>query len=126
MQTRRGLTDANQESQRWLQGQISRQESQDRKDQARRGQRAKETKGWILMPLDLDNLTGMETALLGVCYRMGQPFLVYDRGKVMQELEFRGLTSEEAELQYKVLSHSWLGDHTPGFVEELSAGHTVN
>ena len=78
------------------------------------------------MPLDLDNLTGMEAALLGVCYRMGQPFLVYDRGKIMQELECRGLTSEEAEQQYEMLSHSWLGDQTPGFVEELSAGHTVN
>lgn len=75
---------------------------------------------------NIDNLTGMENALLGVCYRMGQPFLIYDRAKVIEELEFRGLTVEEAQMQYEVLTHSWLGDHTPGFVEELSAGHTVN
>ena len=36
---------ANQESQRWLQSQISRQESQDREDQDWRGQRTEETKG---------------------------------------------------------------------------------
>jgi len=78
------------------------------------------------MPLNLDNLTGLEHALLGVCYRMGQPFLIYDRGKVMQELETRGLTTEEAELQYKMLSNSWFGDQTPGFVEELSAGQSIH
>jgi hypothetical protein len=57
---------------------------------------------------------------------MGQPFLIYDRGKVMQELETRGLTTEEAEMQYKMLSNSWFGDQTPGFVEELSAGQSIH
>ncbi len=76
--------------------------------------------------MKIDQIMGMEKCLIGICYRMGKPFLVYDSEKVKEQLQERGMTEEEAENQYEEFTTSWMGDHTPGFLEELSVGQMIH
>lgn len=62
---------------------------------------------------------GFEEALVGICYRYGQPPIAcYDYDKCLSILESRdGMTHEEATeyFDYNVIG-AWVGESTPAFI----------
>lgn len=68
--------------------------------------------------------TDLEDALIGICYRFGQPPLAaYSKSKIIDIYVNRdGMTYEEAVefFEYNVLG-AWVGDNTPVFIEEGAA-----
>lgn len=67
---------------------------------------------------------GFEEALIGVCYRAGQPPVAcYDYNSCIQILMDQDMTADEAieYFEYNVLG-SWFGDSTPVFVDRFREG----
>jgi len=67
---------------------------------------------------------GFEEALIGICYRAGQPAVAcYDYDNCIQILIGKGMTNDEAMeyFEYNVLG-AWVGDSTPVFIEQFTEG----
>ena len=64
-----------------------------------------------------------DDAILGVVLRYGdEPYIVYDRDKVLEVLESKGMSEEDAQEYFEVnMLGSWEGDTTPGFVVQADA-----
>lgn len=60
---------------------------------------------------------GFDSALVGIGERFNATFAVYDRAKVIAQLEAMGMTNEDAEefFSFNVVG-AWVGDGTPCFV----------
>lgn len=66
---------------------------------------------------------GFDDAIIGVCERFGEePFVVYDRAKVIDLLARDGGTIEDAEefFAFNVIG-AWAGPRTPAYVALLDA-----
>jgi hypothetical protein len=62
---------------------------------------------------------GFEDALIGICYRAGQPpIAAYSRRKCIELLVEQGLTGEDAEehFEFNVVG-AWVGEGTPVFID---------
>lgn len=71
--------------------------------------------------LELLFMDGYDDCVVGVVERFGsEPFVVYDRKKVLAKLMADGLSEEEAVEFYDFNQlGGWHGEHTPGFVQVL-------
>ena len=65
---------------------------------------------------------GWDEAIIGVVHRFGQePVVLYDKGKILEEMISQGSTQEEAEeyFQYNIVG-CWIGEKTPAFADLFS------
>jgi len=87
-------------------------------------------RAWVDEQADADDeglllADGLDDAILGVCHRYTERFVVYDLSKVLRLLEAQGMSPEEAEefFSFNTLG-AWVGDMTPGFIV-LAPGRSV-
>jgi hypothetical protein len=72
---------------------------------------------------ELLKMDGYDDCIIGVVERIGlEPFIAYDRAKVIQKLVSQGMTGDEAEeyFEFNQLG-AYVGASTPGFVTTLDA-----
>jgi hypothetical protein len=66
--------------------------------------------------IDLLVADGFDEAIVGICERMNEVFVVYDRSKVLAVLR-RDMTYHEAQEYFDFnVAGAWVGDTTPGFL----------
>lgn len=73
---------------------------------------AEESAGLVVMD-------GYDDCIVGIVDRFGtEPFVVYDRQKVLAKLMADGMSYEEAvEFHEFNQADAWVGKHTPGFID---------
>jgi len=69
--------------------------------------------------VELMVMDGYDDCIVGIVERFGsEPFIVYDRKKVLTKLMADGMSHEEA-LEFHEFNQvgAWAGKHTPGFID---------
>lgn len=64
-------------------------------------------------------MDGYDDCIVGIVERFGsEPFVVYDKQKVLAKLMANGMSYEES-LEFHEFNQAgaWVGKHTPGFIE---------
>ena len=68
-------------------------------------------------------MDGYDDCVIGILERFGmEPIVLYDRGKVIQQLMDEGCDSHEEALEYYEFNQlgGWHGDKTPGFLIQMN------
>tara|TARA_R100000306_G_scaffold38390_2_gene38307 strand:- start:22 stop:303 length:282 start_codon:yes stop_codon:yes gene_type:complete len=68
-------------------------------------------------------MDGYDDCVIGILERFGmEPIVLYDKGKVIQQLMDEGCGSYEEALEYYEFNQlgGWHGDKTPGFLIQMS------